>query len=75
MVIAKDRNEINEWRRIRFLGWMQYATNTTEKPQRSVEDFMPLPGDPQRERGEVVNPDDLVRRMQKFKDGYGNPTA
>lgn len=74
-LIAYDRKEVNEWRRIRFIGWMQYATTTADKVKKPIEQFMSLPGDPKRDRGAPVDPKELVKRMQKMMYGNGNPQA
>ena len=68
-LLAHERKEINEWQKFRFIGYMQYAMNTGDKVKRTIEQFLPLPGDKERDRGPVVKPDDLVKRMQKL---YGN---
>ena len=71
-LLAYERREINEWQKFRFVGFMQYAMNTGDKVKKTIEQFLPLPGDPQRDRGPVVPAADLVKRMQKL---YGNGNA
>lgn len=46
-LLAHEKTELEEWRRVRALAHMMYATNGGEK---SMYDFWPLPGDPKTER-------------------------
>ena len=66
MVMAAERKEVNEWRRFRFIGWMQYAANTTENPRKTIEQFMPLPGDPKVEKGKAMTEEELVRTFKMY---------
>jgi hypothetical protein len=72
MLVANERSEINEWRRVRFMGWLQYVTNTTDKPHKKIEEWMPLPGDDKKDRGIPVDASEVVSRLNKMY-GNGNP--
>jgi hypothetical protein len=75
MIMASERKEVNEWRRFRFIGWMQYAANTTENPRKTIEQFMPLPGDPVKEKGKAMTEEELVRTFKMYGSGNGNAQA
>ena len=66
MVLAAERTEVNGWRKTRFLGWLQYATNTTDKNKKSIEQFMPLPGDP---KPKPADPKTILQTLKIFGSG------
>lgn len=73
MVMAKERNEVNEWRRIRSIVHMLYAANTSDKPARSAADIMPLPGDPIRDRGKVLTREEVMNTFKIY--GLNKPVS
>ena len=46
-LLAYEKSELEQWRRIRALAHMMYATNGGDK---SMYEFWALPGDPKNER-------------------------
>ena len=66
MVMAKERNEVNEWRRFRSVVHILYAANTTDKPAKSASEIMPLPGDPIRDRGKALTKEELKKTFKIF---------
>jgi len=66
MVIGKERNEVNEWRRFRSVVHILYAANTTDKPAKAAHEIMPLPGDPKRDRGKPMAKEELQKTFKVF---------
>jgi hypothetical protein len=56
-IIGTERKELNEWRKVRSLAHMMYASNGGDK---SVYEFWPLPGDPKDERVPLT-PEELAK--------------
>lgn len=54
MVRGYDERELAEYRRIRLLRYDQYCLNTKESDRVSMEEWMPLDGDPTPEEMEEI---------------------
>lgn len=72
MVEAHGRTEANGWRKFRFLGYMQYLANTTDKVKKSIYDFMPLPDDPVKDRGKRLSENEVINALKIYGIGTGN---
>lgn len=66
MVLGKERNEVNEWRRIRSVVHILYAANTSDKPARPAHEIMPLPGDPKTDRGKPLTKEEVKKTFKVF---------
>lgn len=53
-----------DWHKVRFMGWITYRMNTSEKHPKTMEQFLPLPGDKKRDRGEALDPETVKRMIQ-----------
>jgi hypothetical protein len=53
-----------EWQRTRFVAWMTYRMNTSEKHPKTMEQLLPLYGDKKVDRGARLSPDDVARIMK-----------
>lgn len=73
MVMGEERKEVRGWRRTRVLAHLVYCAASGDKVKKSIEQFMPLPGD------RVIkilppSPEDMLRTFKIF--GFGkNPEA
>jgi len=72
MVVADERKEVNGWRKFRFLGYMEYVMNSADKNKKTIERFMPLPGDIKEDRGLPVSQAQLLQTLKMYNYGNGN---
>ena len=72
MVVAKEREEVAGWRRFRFVGYMTYLSTSVDKNKKSIEAFMPLPGD-KNDRKERMQDEEVLNALKIY--GIGNRNA
>ena len=72
MVVADERKEVNGWRKFRFLGYMEYVMNSSEKTKKTIEKFMPLPGDIKQDRGQPITNEQLLQTLKMYGDAGSN---
>jgi len=63
-LIAYEKSELEQWRRIRALAHMMYATNGGDK---SMYQFWPLPGDPKDEQRIPLSDEELSKVFSIYK--------
>ena len=67
-VMAAERNEVNEWHRVRSVVYMIYRMNTGDKIAKKPEQIMPLPGDMKEDRGQPMTDDEVLRSIKLFSN-------
>lgn len=63
-LIAFERNQLEEWRRVRALAHIMYTSNGGEK---NINQFWPLPGDPQAEKRIPLTPEQMANVFSIYK--------
>ena len=66
MVLANERQEVAGWRQFRFLGYMTYLSNTGDKTKKTIEKFLPLPGDIEEDRGKRLTQDEILNSLKLY---------
>jgi hypothetical protein len=67
-VMADERNEVNEWHRVRSVVYMIYRMNTGDKIAKKPEQIMPLPGDRNEDRGQPMSDEEVLRSIKLFSN-------
>ena len=63
-LLGNERKELNEWRRIRALSHIIYATQGGDK---NMYQFFPLPGDPKEEQRIPLTEEELAKVFSMYK--------
>lgn len=75
-MIAGYEDRVNDqWQIARFTAYLTYCTVTDVKDRASIYDFMPLPGDPEKDERPLSKIDALVARMQQESKQRKQPAS
>jgi len=62
-LIGNERKDLNEWRKVRALAHMMYASNGGDK---DIFQFWPLPGDPVSEKRIPLTKEELAKVFSMY---------
>ena len=64
------KRKVSEWEQTRFVAWMMYRMNTSDKHPKPLHKFLPLESDPKENRGEPLS-DEQIQLILKMHSTNG----